>query len=376
MIPNTGLKSFSLEETAYYKVHGRTQERMYPLPLFFNGSGVEVNVTGSELWIDLDVDYDTHEPWIWTAVNGAFMSRQMLPPGSQSICLFRGMSFDTVKNVKFMRDLQAMSQDDACHILVKGFQSDGQFRPVSDKPFKLEFIGDSITSGEGTYGAKEDADWTSMYMSSSRSYPVMVSDALNADYHLFSQGGWGVLSSWDNDPKRNIPSRYEKLCGLAGGAFNEKLGASRPYRFESWQPDAVIVNLGTNDATAFDQPAWTDPLTGESFRQRRNPDGTFHKDDLLRFQQAVIDFLVMLRKNNPRSHIVWTYGMLGYELTLAVTDAINRYQKQWDDNNVAFLQLPNTTPETVGAHGHPGVKAHERAAEILIEYLKTVLSPA
>ena len=373
MQKNTNLKTYSLKEVEHYKVHGRTEDDMYPLPLFFNGSGIEVNVTGSELWIDLEVDCDVHEPWIWTAINSAFMSRQMLLPGSYSICLFRSMSPEAVKNVKFMRELQAMSEDDSCHILVKGFQTDGFFLPVSDRRYKLEFIGDSITSGEGTYGANDDTDWIAMYMSSSRNYAVMVSDALDADYHLFSQGGWGVLSGWDNNPNSNIPSRYEKLCGLAGGEFNEKLGVSRPYHFEKWKADAIIVNLGTNDASAFNQPAVTDPVTGKTFKQHKNPDGSFNPDDLMRFEQAVIDFLAMIRKHNPDSHIVWTYGMLGYDLTLAITDAINRYQKQSGDENVAFLQLPNTTEETVGAHAHPGVKSHERAAKVLIEYLKPIL---
>ena len=373
MQKNTNLKTYSLKEVEHYKVHGRTEDDMYPLPLFFNGSGIEVNVTGSELWIDLEVDCDVHEPWIWTAINSAFMSRQMLLPGSYSICLFRSMSPEAVKNVKFMRELQAMSEDNSCHILVKGFQTDGFFLPVSDRRYKLEFIGDSITSGEGTYGANDDTDWIAMYMSSSRNYAVMVSDALDADYHLFSQGGWGVLSGWDNNPNSNIPSRYEKLCGLAGGEFNEKLGVSRPYHFEKWKADAIIVNLGTNDASAFNQPAFTDPVTGKTFKQHKNPDGSFNPDDLMRFEQEVIDFLAMIRKHNPDSHIVWTYGMLGYDLTLAITDAINRYQKQSGDENVAFLQLPNTTEETVGAHAHPGVKSHERAAKVLIVYLKPIL---
>lgn len=370
---NENLKSYTLKEARYYKVHGRTEPGMEPLPLFFNGSGVEVNVTGTELWIDLDVDCSFHEPWIWTALNGSFMSRQMLLPGSYSVCLFRSMSPDSVKNMKFMRELQAMTEDDACHILVKGFRTDGFFLPVSEKRYKLEFIGDSITSGEGTYGAKEDTDWLAMYMSSSRNYAVLTSDALDADYHLFSQGGWGVLSGWDNNPHCNIPSRYEKLCGLCGGKYNEALGAGRPYQFDEWKPDAIIVNLGTNDASAFNQPAFTDPKTGESFQQRRNPDDSYNQEDLMRFEQAVADFLKMLRKHNPYSHIVWTYGMLGYDLTLAITDAINTYRSQCGDANVAFLQLPNTTEETIGAHAHPGFASHQRAARVLTEYLRGIL---
>lgn len=373
MTPNENLKTYSLKEAVHYKIYGRTDETQDPLPLFFNGSGIEVNVTGSELWIDIDVDYDVHEPWIWTALNGAFMSRQMLMPGDQSLCLFRGMTPDVVKNFKFFRELQAMSEDNACHLLIKGFRTDGTFLPVPDRRFKLEFIGDSITSGEGTYGAKDDTDWLAMYMGSSRNYARMVSDALDADYRLISQGGWGVLCGWDNDPRHNIPSRYEKICGLAEGEMNEKLGAGKPYHFESWKPDAIIVNLGTNDASSFNQPMWTDPVTGQTFQQRREADGTYNPEDLSRFKQAVIHFLYMLRKNNPGSHIIWTYGMLGYDLTFAITDAMNTYQRETGDHNLAFLQLPNTTDETVGSHAHPGEKSHARAAKVLIEYLETVL---
>lgn len=370
---NGKLKTYSLKKIEHYKIHGRTDETQDPLPLFFNGSGVEVNVTGTELWIDVDVNYGVHEPWIWTTLNGAFMSRQMLLPGSYSLCLFRGMSPDEVKNVRFIRELQAMSEDDDCRLLIRGFRSDGEFLPVRSRRYKLEFIGDSITSGEGTYGAEADMDWLAMYMSSSRDYARMVSDALDAEYRLISQGGWGVLCGWNNDPRHNIPSCYEKICGLAGGAMNEKLGAAKPYDFQSWVPDAVIVNLGTNDAGAFDQPAWVDPVTGQMFEQRREADGTYNAEDLARFEQAVVDFLVMLRRDNPTSHIVWTYGMLGYDLTLAITDAMNTYRRTTGDVNAAFLQLPNTTEETVGSRAHPGERSHARAAQVIVEYLRTVL---
>ena len=373
MTPNPNLKTYNLQEIEHYKIYGRTDETQNPLPLFFNGSGIEVNVTGTELWIDIDVDYDMHEPWIWTALNGAFMSRQMLAAGTYSLCLFRSMSPEAVKNVQFFRELQAMSEDNTCRLLIKGLRSDGEFRPVVAKRYKLEFIGDSITSGEGTYGAKEDTDWLAMYMSCSRDYARMVSDALGAEYRMVSQGGWGVLCGWDNDPRHNIPSRYEKICGLAEGEMNERLGAAKPYDFTSWVPDVIIVNLGTNDASAFNQPAWTDPVTGQTFQQRKEADGTYNAEDLARFKQAVIDFLEMIRRNNPTSHIVWAYGMLGYDLTLAITDAMNIYQRQAGDTNTAFLQLPDTTDETVGSHAHPGEKSHARAAQVVIEYLEKYL---
>lgn len=375
MQPNENLKTYSLTEIPYYKIHGRTDTSQYPLPLFFTGSAIEVNVTGTELWIDIDVDFDFHEPWVGCSIDGAMMSRQMLMPGSYSVCLFRNMTQEPVKNVRFFKELQAMSEDNACHVLIRGFQTDGAFFPVAEKPLKLEFIGDSITSGEGTYGAKGDYPWIPMFMSSSRHYATMTGEALNADIRLISQGGWGVLCGWDNDPRHRLPSRYEAICGLAEGDFNAALGAGKPNPFSDWKPDAIIVNLGTNDCSAFEQPAFTVPETGEVFKQRTLEDGSFHPDDVARFEKAVVDFLYMLRRNNPDSHIVWVYGMLGYKLSLPIAHAVSTYCAETQDRKVSYLQLPNTTEETVGSRFHPGVKSHERASRILVEYLQELLHP-
>ncbi len=367
------LKKYTLKEIPYYKVHGRTVPGACPLPLFFSGSAVELNVSGSELWADLEVSWQNLEMWITVEVNGELMSRQMLPQGTYSLCLFRGMNPETVKNVRLTRELQAMTEDEDCCLLIHGFETNGDFHPVPRGKYTLEFVGDSITSGEGTYGAKGEADWIPMYMSYSRDYAKMTAEALGADAFLISRGGWGVLSGWDNNPDSNIPSRYEQLCGLCCGRKNESLGAFTPYDFSARKTDAVIVNLGTNDASAFQQPAWHDPATGRSFKQHLNPDGSYREEDLNRFKDAVVSFLKMLRRQNPQAHIVWCYGMLGYDLTGAINDAINRYTAESSDRNLIFLQLPNTTEETVGSNEHPGELSHRRAARVLIEYLQSYL---
>ena len=88
----TKVTEYSLQDVPHYKVHGRTIPGVCPLPLFFNGSAIEVNVSGSELWIDIDAGYHVHEIWITCEINGELMSRQMLMPGRYQLCLFRGMS--------------------------------------------------------------------------------------------------------------------------------------------------------------------------------------------------------------------------------------------------------------------------------------------
>lgn len=362
------LEFIDIKDCANAKIHGRTVLGASLLPLFWNHSGVEVNCDGSELWIDIEVDNGYHEPWIAVELNGALMQRRMLLSQDTSICLFRSMVPGTIKNVKFYRELQAMHEDDRCHVLVKGFRTDGKFYPVEDKKLKLEFIGDSVTSGEGTYGASKDTEWLAMYMSSSRHFANIIEKSLDADARIISQGGWGVYSGWDNDFRHRIPDIYEPICGLAFGETNRKLGATEKNDFESWQPDAIIVNLGTNDNTSFNMPALDVPGIGLC-KNRRNEDGTFLREDLQNFIDAVYNFFKMLRKNNPKSHIVWAYGMLGNEMKPAIIEAMEAYSKDCNDDNVAFLDLPNIDEETVGSHGHPGYLSHIEAARVIGDYL-------
>lgn len=362
------LKEFSIKDTPNVKVHGRTVKGASPLPLFWNHSGVEVNCDGSELWIDLDVDHGFHEPWIAVELNGALMSRRMLTKEDHAVCLFRSMTPGVIKNVKFYRELQAMGEDDLCHVLVKGFRTDGTFHPVKESDFKLEFIGDSVTSGEGTYGANADTDWLAMYMSSSRHFANIIEKAMKAEVRIISQGGWGIYAGWDNDVRHNIPSIYEPICGLATGPINEALGANLPNDYEAWKPDAIIVNLGTNDNSSFNTPPLEIPGMG-TFKNHRNPDGTYVREDIEKVIDAVYNFLKMLRRLNPSSHLLWAYGMLGSDMKSAILEAMDKYKADTGDDNVAFLDLPNINEITVGSHGHPGYKSHIESARVLGEYL-------
>ena len=370
------MRYVDIKDVAKENIHilGRTGRQLQPLPVFFNGGGVEVLVTGSEFWIELETDSDVNEMWVALEINGAFISRQMLLPGEHSLCLFRSMDPTAAKRVRFYRELQAMNDDEKVKLLIKGFKLDGEFVPVPKYDRRIEFIGDSITSGEGSYGAFEDVDWIPMYMSASANYATMTAKALNADYHLISQGGWGVYIGWDNDKRHNLPSVYEKVCGLAKGPMNEGLGAADDYDFDSWQPDAVIVNLGTNDDTSFDQPEFVNPEDGSTFKMRKNPDGTRNREDILKIVDAVTNFLTMIRKHNPNAHIVWCYGMLGCNLNLVIAEGIIKYKEKSKDENVAYFQLPNTTLETYGSHMHPGPKSHQNAAKELVDYLRTKLN--
>jgi lysophospholipase L1-like esterase len=373
MSENGKLKIHLLSKIKNLKVHGRTTGCLSPLTLFWTGSAVELNAKGSELWIEVEVDYEIYEPWISVVINTFPVSRQMLAAGRYWICVFRGMNENAVKNVRIIKDVQAMSGDPGCSLQIHAVKFDGEFLPVEDKPYRFEFIGDSITSGEGSIGAKAEEDWIPMWFSAIDNYSTLTAEALNAEYRIISQSGWGVLTSWDNNLHANIPEYYEKVCGILTGEKNEALGAFKENDFDSWQPDVVVVNLGTNDGGAFYSPQWKDEVTGETHKQRLNEDGTFNEKDLKSFEMAAVNFLIKLRKYNKSAHIIWAYGMIGIPMMPAIYRAALTYIKKTGDRKVSVFQLPNTNDETVGARNHPGKLAHEKAAKELTWHIKEIL---
>ena len=347
----------------------------HPETLFWTAGGLEMLYTGSELWVEWEADYSTMEPWVSVELNGGWISRFALPKGRSRSCLFRGMTPGKAKRVRILKDSQAMF-DDPDHLLratALCHAPDGAFLPLPEPKLRLEFVGDSITSGEGAIGAVGEEDWVGAFFSAENDYARMTADALGAEYRCICQSGWGVLCGWDNDPRHALPGYYTRVCGVAQGGRNAALGAQAENDFAAWRPDAVIINLGTNDEHAFSNPPWTGP-DGAQHKLRTLPDGRFDPADAGRLTQAVCDFLALVRSKNPQALLVWAYGMLGGGLAPLLEAGMERYRAQSGDRRAALLRLPETTPATVGARRHPGAAAHRAAAGVLAAYLQTNLA--
>ena len=240
----------------------------------------------------------------------------------------------------------------------------GKFLPLEDSNRKsIEFIGDSITSGEGLRGAVSQMEWIPPFFAASRSYAAMVARKLDANFSVMSQCGWGLKWSWDGFSEFSIPPHYKNVCSVIEGDFQKSLGAHEIYDFANGF-DAVVINLGTNDNSALrlENPTCTDSLENREI-----------------FMQTGIDFLKEIRKYNPSAIILWCYGMIKLDkVPSLIENLVEVYKKETGDKKVFSMQLDSMEElelceEDKGSRGHPGPKTHLCAAKKITAFLQNFL---
>jgi len=112
--------------------------------------------------------------------------------------------------------------------------------PPSAPAHRIEIIGDSFTVGYGNEGPAECRDLRP-YENSYMAYGPIAGRMLNAEVRLIAVSGTGMVRNWA-EPKAEsanpMPSFYDRAV--------QNDAASR-WDFLSWIPEAVVINLGTND---------------------------------------------------------------------------------------------------------------------------------
>lgn len=349
------------------KIGGRTNGRRDPVTLIWSGSFVELWVKAGELQVLVEGPFDTYENWIAIEINGEIVSRRMVNKEKEWIQIFRMRNPEQLTKVKIIKEVQAFATDTQHRLNLYEIETDGEFLPVEDAGLKIEFIGDSITSAEGCVGAKEETEWIASLFSHVNSYPYFVGKKLNADINVISQSGWGIYSSWDCNIDCAIPKHYEKIYSLSQSEYFEKNGYNTSWQFEKWQPDVIIINLGTNDDGAFHN---TECENSQLLRMDKDE---YNPEDLLKVRSAIISFLKLVRKKNPEAYIIWGLGMIENEMTKVVKEETDHYRQSTGDKKIEFIALPAISEDTVGARCHPGRSAHYETAKLLVNRIMKIM---
>ena len=212
-----------------------------------------------------------------------------------------------------------------------GFQlsQDGKMLAPPPRPARrIEVIGDSISCGYGNEAKDQKEHFSSTTENAYLSYGAVAARTLGAEYVCIA---WSGRTMW---PKNTMGEVYDRTLPLNPGSH---------WDFRRWTPDAVVINLSTNDfaGSVPDQKGWT-----EGYKA----------------------FLAHVRANYPRAAIYCaTSPMLGGNsatvaqsyLTQIVTD-----ENRAGDKNIRLLVFETQDGKNgFGADWHPSLKTDALMAQ-------------
>ncbi len=234
-------------------------------------------------------------------------------------------------------------------------ETDGSIVPLPERPLKVEFIGDSITCGYGVEGKSVDAPFTTAAENAGKAYAFLTAEALNAEAVLTSFSGYGIVSGYTENPAvRNedelVKKYYEKegrnVFRLPSGRRVQDI----PRDFSAFQPDYIVMNLGTNDLS------WC---------------GTNQERGLL-FARTYTEFLRTVRRHNPAARILCMLGIMGTGLNQMLELAVNDYCRETGDPEIRLLMLEeqNAARDGLCSYSHPSEITHRLLAEKTTETIR------
>ena len=326
---------------------GRFDPKEKACELWWSGSGVRTRLDGRRLELEATTWDDDHTAFVCVAVDGAPVTRFALRPGTHRYDLLGGMEAGVPHEVEIVRDTQPVDCD-ATRVVFDALWADGTLTAPAPRPRLIEFIGDSLTVGEGTVGPRDAMDWRMLWISNRFAFPELVSDALDADKRVVALGGWGAYLSYDANPGHALGHIYDKLCGIVPAAnVDYDFAAQR-------RADAVVINLGTNDGGAIDRM-----------------EGPERDAALAALEESAARLLADVRAHNPGAPILWAYGMCGDGVAAPLRRAVER-RVAAGDATVRYLALDDCAGD-VGSRMHPSRSAHRRAAEQIAGALEKML---
>ena len=297
------------------------------------------NFTGTSLAVTLDdekgknyfnvfLDGDLDSPLIVEAAQGTktYQVASGLAPGRHSFLITKRTEGEEGGTV-----FQGLELDDGGALLP----------PPPRKTRHIEFFGDSITTGMGNESPDDGPDHLLKDKNNFLSYSSITARALDAEAHIISQSGIGVMISWF---PFTMPDFYDQLSAVGNNDTH--------WDFKSWTPDVVVINLFQNDRWLIDREKRLSPMPSDAQRI-----------------EAYRTFVQKIRTLYPQAYIVCALGSMdavqeGSRWPGYVRTAVDEMQAA-GDQRIDTIVFPWT-----GFGGHPRVKQHQANAAQLTAFIR------
>ncbi len=283
---------------------------------------------------DASVRLDDNGRYFTVVVDGAVQPTLATSPGEQTYPLAVGLPAG-----EHTVELYRRTEGSFGPTTILGVELVGELLAPPPVQRRIEIIGDSITCGygnEGTDPCNFSAETENHYLT----YGALTARMFGAEISTVAWSGKGVVNNFDNDVFEPLPQIYDRLLATDPGAWN----------FE-WQPDVVVINLGTNDFSTGGDP----------------PENVF--------VPAYVAFLQHLRDVYPDAFILPVAPVLFGDEAIMVAGYLNSAVDQRHaagDLDVAFADI-NVQWNGSGCDGHPNLEAHAGMAMRLAEELQVHL---
>lgn len=197
---------------------------------------------------------------------------------------------------------------------------------------RIEFLGDSITAGADVFALGSAQRNQFGAITSYYSYAKLTADALGASHYSVANSGWRL--GYSINPQYTIRSVYPYQSMRSGYEGGE-------YAFD-WEPDVVVINLGTNDRYTADYSA---------------------------YMKDVKELLELVRDKNPDATIIWAYGAMdtAHQSNQWIKSAVENFAAT--DGNTFFVPLPLNN---AGANQHPNQAGQQACADTLVSTIKAI----
>ncbi|MBR5490137.1 MAG: hypothetical protein IKV79_02570 [Oscillospiraceae bacterium] len=235
-------------------------------------------------------------------------------------------------------------------------ETDGEFLPPPPpKALQLEFVGDSITC---SYGNESTTDgFKTEEENSEIGYAHLAARELSADLSIIAVTGCSV-----NEPiffSRMINRGMLSMYANVDTPLERKKGKDsfRKHDFADNPKDAIIINLGTNDANECSNMG-------------------FPEDYPEYFRKSYRELIELIRRENgPQPWIICTLGSMDYYLWDEIISVASAYANESGDKRIVWEKLGklNTMTEGIGADGHPSKVSHERMGKEMAKIIRKTL---
>lgn len=210
--------------------------------------------------------------------------------------------------------------------------SAAKLQPTHAPLKRLLVIGDSISAGYGVEGEDQNCRFSQATQNAAKAWPALLANSYAAELQLIAVDGRGVYRNYNSDAP-TMPQLMDRVLPSQGKIWQE-----------TYTPQLIIVNVGTNDF------GMTDPGAA--------------------FDRAYLALLNRLRAENPEATIVAAIGGMLQPDSMAklktkIDSAVMKRRAAGDPKILAVYFDPPVKGRRYGCDWHPGQDAQIYMAQTL-----------